>query len=532
MVVLSAFHLTNNFILAAGLGGLGTLQTGLGAGPILGKNADIVMWDSGMTEREAYAPDMLWSQSILAGDRAPMLLNGGSLDAFHNGVDADVAKIYIDPDLALIPKTTNATQVETLPWASRYHHCSRQMHDICETNKYHGECWVERDDFTPAEPQDPTPGGRAGWHPGDRTHQLKGRAIAFFILRALKKGLADWASVDNFSLPDSAWHMHDYIQNIKQKLSGSETPVGHCGEIAPSLVRACNLPMQARTDFSPKAKPWETSIRTIFKGDYGYEILPNEYDPPDVFVPSLNVPDGTFEYLAVVENGVDFVDNSISRKTVAAEERKWMNNSTVVTANQHTTFLPGQGFYPDFVGAPNGCDGTYDSFCLRDPKCLLYGANDNRGGWLFDGLAGWMVLNLENMQNGLAILKIEDWHPTNGDPATEGWMCENGETTCESGAHRRLSEDESDIIVDAQRNLKYHPPPYCDDFFFDFAIDGKVTSWDKKEFQEKLIKPQRVVQTATLLDDPNYRKGDVELAFRIRGCGRKQSMKLTHVYWS
>ena len=73
------------------------------------------------------------------------------------------------------------------------------------------------------------------------------------------------------------------------------------------------------------------------------------------------------------------------------------------------------------------------------------------------------------------------------------------------------------------------------DFRFEFAIDGKVTSWDKETWQQRLKPAQRVVQVVTLLDDPDYTKGetkDVELAFRITGCGRRKSMKLTHVYWS
>ena len=80
-----------NVSIAEGFGGLGTLQTGIAAGPLLGVDADIVYWDSGMTEREMSAQDILMTQAILGGERSPLLMNGGSLAAFYNDIDADVA---------------------------------------------------------------------------------------------------------------------------------------------------------------------------------------------------------------------------------------------------------------------------------------------------------------------------------------------------------------------------------------------------------------------------------------------------------
>lgn len=505
------------------------MQTGIAAGPLLGEDADVVYWDSGMTERGAQAPDVLLSQAILGGQRSPLLMNGGSLSAFYNEVDADVANLNIDHKKAGIPETSSVEQAKELPWAAKYHSCSKEMKQFCDENKYRGECWIQRDDVSPPSDQSKAPGGRASWHPGDRVHQLRGRHIAFFFLKALKAALSQWAVAENFVLPDSAWHMDAHTQNIQNKLLSRDTPVGSC-KVA-GIPRACLVPMKGRTEFCPKARPWKTAIRSILKGDYGLRVEPNLYDPPEVFIPSLHVPEGAFEYLAVVENGVEFTANSISRIHLADEMRQWMNNETLVTSNQETEFVPGKGILTDFCAAPNLLDGSYDSFSRRkDSNCLFYNANDNRGGLKFDGLSGWIILNLEEMKNGIASLKIETWHAKNGNVATNGWECENGSTECKERSLR-----ESNRSSTSQRQLKKGPPPYCDDFRFEFAIDRQRSSWNLTEWQSRVEKAQRVVELVTLLDDPDYTEGatkDVELAFRITGCARQKTMKLTHVYWS
>jgi hypothetical protein len=78
-----------------------------------------------------------------------------------------------------------------------------------------------------------------------------------------------------------------------------------------------------------------------------------------------------------------------------------------------------------------------------------------------------------------------------------------------------------------------------DTFAFDFAIDGKITTWNKKEFLDQKIDVQRVVEAFVLLDDPNYipkssngGQSTVELAIRMRGCGRLCTFGVTHLYWA
>lgn len=67
-----------------------------------------------------------------------------------------------------MPRTEDEIQVKRLPWATRYLNCSREANDLCSQSRYLGQCWVDRDDFTPPHEQKAVPGGQASWHPGNR----------------------------------------------------------------------------------------------------------------------------------------------------------------------------------------------------------------------------------------------------------------------------------------------------------------------------------------------------------------------------
>jgi hypothetical protein len=122
-------------------------------------------------------------------------------------------------------------------------------------------------------------------------------------------------------------------------------------------------------------------------------------------------------------------------------------------------------------------------------------------------------MDVPKVKEGIIIIKLETWHQPEEVSITDGWTTVNNE-----------------------RHLKKEPPEYCDDFHFDYAIDGKITSWDLEEFREANKSIQRVVEVFTMLDDPTYvKKGEeknVELAIRMRGCGSTKVFSLTHVYWA
>ena len=75
---------------------------------------------------------------------------------------------------------------------------------------------------------------------------------------------------------------------------------------------------------------------------------------------------------------------------------------------------------------------------------------------------------------------------------------------------------------------------YCENWRFEFAVDGKVTSWTYEQWNSKLYGAQRVAHLTTLLDDADYTGGqekDVEIAIRMTGCARDVTFLLSHIYW-
>jgi uncharacterized protein YggL (DUF469 family) len=89
---------------------------------------------------------------------------------------------------------------------------------------------------------------------------------------------------------------------------------------------------------------------------------------------------------------------------------------------------------------------------------------------------------------------------------TDGWKEINGATNTGNSTH-------------STRRLK--PKKYCDNFQFEYSIDGNVTTLNLEQWNQKLNKIQRVVETVTLLNNPSFTGGEekqVEVAIRMLGC--------------
>jgi len=233
------------------------------------------------------------------------------------------------------------------------------------------------------------------------------------------------------------------------------------------------------------------------------------YEGPDVRNPMFDIPDGQLDVLAVLNNGRKFHgDNQRRQLAVDASLERRVNDE----------IAPGKGFA---LNHPVGyCDGTYNAICGRsvDSDCLLYGHHDGRGGLRFHEYSGWIVMQVPKVKHGIIMIKMETWHWPEEVPIAEGWTTVNNE--------RNLRN----------RDLKRQPPKFCDDFRFEFAVDGNITTHDLEHFKEATKSIQRVVEVTTMLDDPAYVKEgeekDVELAIRMLGCGNTKVFSLTHVYWA
>merc|ERR1712194_595663 len=134
---------------------------------------------------------------------------------------------------------------------------------------------------------------------------------------------------------------------------------------------------------------------------------------------------------------------------------------------------------------------------------------DARNALVMDGYSGWTVLNIPDLKFGYIALKLDTNRDANSNPKTENWNSEN-------------NSNKSDQI--GARMLKHDPPQdYCEEFKFEYAIDGVITSLSKDEFLGRLHQVQRVVETITISKDPNFTGGiekEVEIALRLTGCGR------------
>ena len=209
---LGVFASSRNF----GFGGLGTLQTGMASAALMGPDVDVLMWDSGMTE-EGAPVGILGLQAALGGDRIPLFLMApGKKSKYGRAlVNAGVDGGVMGPGSKLKPMAKTLEQLEEQPFAAKCLSWDNSLKPVCGGNKYRGVCWINRTDFewggmdmsfTPKNLKQKEPGGRANWHPGDRVHQVQGRAIAGLILHAIRDSLLLWKNSENLVLKDEDWH--------------------------------------------------------------------------------------------------------------------------------------------------------------------------------------------------------------------------------------------------------------------------------------------------------------------------------------
>ena len=265
------------------------------------------------------------------------------------------------------------------------------MKSACRSAEYYGKCWEDRSDFkwadidlslaaAPTKQQD-EPGGRAKWHPGNRVHQLQARALTYPILQALRELLRKWHDTPDFAVADQDWHVTDYYKSIKDKIvENKDFFKSFCTERKLN-EKFCLYAASGRTEFTPRAHPHKTSIRSIITGGGTTTLNPkdNLYDPPDVYQPSLFPPEGEVNALAIIENGIDFPRN-LARIHDSAQDMKEIrfteSDDKSPKGSKHDNSIEGgRGWAIDSLAG--GCSGEHDSFCRRfATDCLLYGHND------------------------------------------------------------------------------------------------------------------------------------------------------------
>lgn len=315
-------------------------------------------------------------------------------------------------------------------------------------------------------------------------------------------------------------------------------------------------PTKAVTQYTPRANPTETALTSIIKPSPDGYVPRNDkvalYEGPDAHNPCLDIPEGSLDVFNVVtgRRQLNEDDYPLPRRHMVEKEAEadLDADGSQKLQNRHLegdTIVPGKGW--EVWDEPQGvCDGTYNVTCDRHTKseCVLLGHHDFRGAVVGNEFSGWLVMTLKDLKEGIIILKLHTWHVPDESTITLGWTTVNNEQQRHRLGESWIQWDEASEPASQKYDLdqpdqrltmrSYDTPELPDEFIFEYAIDGKVTTLTKSEFleQKKLI--QRVVETITMLDDPNFTEGarDVEIAIRLRGCGRKVVFGVSHVYWA
>lgn len=285
--------------------------------------------------------------------------------------------------------------------------------------------------------------------------------------------------------------------------------------------------VQGRGLHTPRYKPNESSLLTIVRPTPdGYKpVNPEEmaYEGPDVHNSCYDLPKDAVDVVSVVSNrrrrklsGVD--DRQVTGGS--SLEAKLPQSSTDTVRDLSDSIVPGKGWEVRWE-KPGTCDGEYHSICGRErhDSCPLLGHHDSQGALVGNEYSGWLVFDIPDVEEGIILIRMVTGLKATDNPRTEGWSSVNNERRTRGTVNEQGKRELEDGIPD--------------DLVFDWAINGKITSWDKATLIEKRSRPQQMVELWTLLDDPNFaNKGKVELAIRFRGCGSRCTVGVPHVYWA
>jgi len=523
--------------------GMGTLQDTLGGKSIYGEDIDILIWDSSATDDKTMM-DFFATQALMS-KKPPLLMGMGGyfdiLKELHLTVDADV--IGLGTGMGGIPLSKDQKQTETLPWAVQYLKCDSNSKKLCDnvSSTFDTTCWINE--------RDPRDSSFQGW----RDHQLKSRIIMFAVLEGLDTALGNWmqSSIENGApLPDEEWHMTEHYDNIRTKASSLDDNNAECNELTKFFPkRVCKIPLNARTEFTPRLDPDETGIMSILRDSSKIKTKKSGHYVPENVISEISIPDGEIDIFTIISNVNLPKSKEFRRRMVKNSSHELLHGYTSRKSNReeaeritqpflsprykkklgdgndsiisHSSLLRRKITSGSSIVAGDGwrvhgerlgiCDGTLTGVCGNDPtsECSLFGHHDSRGGIIGDALSGWLVMDIPNVLDGIIIVKMET-------------------------SHKKLKNNKKGEERD--RKLGDPLPQLPDNFIFEFSINGKIESWDKNTFMTQRKLGQDNVELFTLMDDTEISKSGqvekIELAIQLKGCGEDCIIKLTHVYWA
>ncbi|KAL7469821.1 hypothetical protein ACHAXS_010074 [Conticribra weissflogii] len=548
---------------AAGLnaGGRETLVHAMGWSSILGGDADMVIWeDYGVhdddtndesggegDEFSAQLFDFFARQALLAGTSHLPFLWGGNFQVLrnlHEYADVDVGQL--GNGLFGVPETTKEELAYTLPWASQYLKCEKdKLKMACQKEEYQfqSRCWTGEGSAAPQLDRIPIVPTAIGW----RMHQAKAYTASYNLLAALLDAMDTWSErtiYEGQPLTDEYWHTGEYITNIREKVKAlNEDDAPHCFQLEKSInlpKRLCRNALKGRTEYTPRANPMETSIRSIVvPSETGATVVKSEEKNPlegmavEEFVDK--VPAGEvdpFELFHLEKNlrlrkrylGKRLLRTTIRRNRNNKYISKWLgslpdksspiskpNNHLLQRRLQDPPTEPGNGWQLlHSLPGNDHCDGTLasTSSCGVSPSssCYLEGHQGARGGLWGNDTTGWLNMKITGMECGYVALNLE--------------------IVGRKEKHRASNVRK----LDSERRLNKELP---DEFLFEYSIDNVVSTLDKTQFLERLEHPVPGMSLLTLEnDEASTTAKDMSIGVRVSGCSSVEcQVGVTHVYW-
>jgi hypothetical protein len=488
-----------------------TILSALAGSDIYGE-ADILLYSSKSAE-SAGSLDLLYKQSVMSGETVPIILTSwpGNFMNESNGT-------------AWLGNLQPGREV-----------CGTQSQGPCNFDAFNSVCWVDRIDVNITTPQEQEISAET--YDGYRVHQLEGNKLALLVLNAIDAALNNWVrgiESDGFPLNSKHWHVENVYDGIRESvrtLKGGEQELSECEKMMGDLRIICRIEMHGFSEFTPRIVPYRTSLEEIlhFDMDLSYNYKSQTYDGFDLLPLSWKVPSDQVDVHAIAiatsapppkehdystadddlgwPSDDDDLDNDMMR-ILYDEKIRWRRASEAATntfASTKVGVVPGKGWA--FLNRVSGfCDGSAQSTCGRGPEnsCLLAGHNSHHSGIIGNGLSGWLVMNVKNVKEGIVLVRLD----VDVDPNSEN-----------EGRNRELLPQ---------------------DFQFDFAINGNVTTWSSTEFKEAGFEvTEGVTIYSLMMDKEKYLRekndGDdgttVEVAIRMRSA-LAVTMALTHLFYA
>ena len=507
------------------MGGVGTLQFSM-AGKALYGEADVMLWDSGMTEGGGTV-DFFNKQAILAGERMPVLLTSQRFDVMKETKgEAWIGDFRVDT--GILPLTVDEVQANDVPYAARYMHTDEPR--LAGMEKYNAVCWEPRSDFTPLKDQDQKFGSQVGWHPGFRYHQYEGRLLTLVLLEGLKRALGLWEegmAKDGFPLAEKYWHVGEAYHGVRELLrthvnteKEDGSPRSACETFKPEVPRICRVAMEGYGMWTPRVGT-RNFLDVVKEAPNGFKPTYQEkmaYQGFDILPIVQKIPDGEVDVHAIAiattnpppdlnHEWIDDDDESSNPLNASQPEpptRRWLRSATEATLRRSRggmidssgsklplslgirtekvepvrsnrrldsatgeEIIPGRGWELSGWVHTNGfCDGSSMSTCSRAPSstCLASGHNDQHLELAGNSLSGWLVLTLPRVKEGIVLVRMEWWCSVI-PTITKGWTEVNGGNTTDTTPYTQR-QLESVSLSD-----NYASPNSGSDYAFD-AISG------------------------------------------------------------